>query len=151
MMNDNPPLDPCLCPPNGMRQPPPQSHPSQGGNPYSDDLCRHVLHMHFNNYDLRDVLNLVALGAAKKSPAIPYVSIGLRFSMLPGTSVQSVLLTIIMPRGRCKVPTLNSWLYIGPCSQRLLLPSEGHICLILTQQKSLSPILKFIVRSIFQG
>ena len=53
-MNINLPLDPRLRPPDGTRQPPPPSHPSEGGKAYSDDLRRQVLQMHFNNYNLRE-------------------------------------------------------------------------------------------------
>jgi hypothetical protein len=65
-MNINLPLDPRLRPPNGMRQPPPTSHPSQGGKAYSDDMHRQVLQMHFNNYDLHEAPELVALWVARK-------------------------------------------------------------------------------------
>ena len=68
-MNINIPLDPRLCPPDGTRQPPPPSHPSEGGKAYSDDLRRQVLQMHFNNYDLREAPELVALRAARKFPS----------------------------------------------------------------------------------
>ena len=64
-MNINLPLDPCLRPPDGTRQPPPPSHPSEGGKAYSDDLRRQVLQMHFNNYDLRQAPELVALRAER--------------------------------------------------------------------------------------
>jgi hypothetical protein len=68
-MNINLPLDPCLRPPDGTRQPPPPSHPSEGGKAYSDDLRRQVLQMHFNNYDLRDAPDLVELRAERKFPS----------------------------------------------------------------------------------
>ncbi len=68
MANIQNPLDACLHPPNGTYQPPPLSHPSQGGNPYSDDLRRQVLQMYFKNYDLRDTPELIPLRAAKKFP-----------------------------------------------------------------------------------
>ena len=68
-MNINIPLDPCLRPPDGTRQPPPPSHPSEGGKAYSDDLRRQVLQMHFNNYDLRDAPDLVELRAERKFPS----------------------------------------------------------------------------------
>jgi hypothetical protein len=68
-MNINLQLDPCLRPPNGTHQPPPPSHPSQGGKAYSDDIRRQVLQMHFNNYDLREAPKLVALRAARKFPS----------------------------------------------------------------------------------
>ena len=66
-MNINLPLDPRLRPPDGTHQPPPPSHlsPSQGGKAYSDDLRGQVLQMHFNNYYLREVPDLVALRAAR--------------------------------------------------------------------------------------
>ncbi len=68
-MNINIPLDPCLRPPDGTRQPPPPSHPSEGGKAYSVDLRRQVLQMHFNNYDLREAPELVALRAKRKFPS----------------------------------------------------------------------------------
>ncbi len=68
-MNINLPLDPHLRPPNGMRQPPPTSHPSEGGKAYSDDLRRQVLQMHFDDYDLHEAPKLVALQAARKFPS----------------------------------------------------------------------------------
>ena len=68
-MNINLPLDPRLRPPDGTRQPPPPSHPSEGGKAYSDDLRRQVLQMHFNNYDLREAPELVALRAQRKFPS----------------------------------------------------------------------------------
>ena len=66
-MNINLPLDPCLRTLDGARQPPPPSHPSEGGKAYSDDLRRQVLRMHFKNYDLREAPELVALRAERKS------------------------------------------------------------------------------------
>ncbi len=60
-MNINLPLDPHLDPPNGTRQPPPPSHPSQGGKAYSDDMRRQVLQMNFDNYDLHEAPELVIL------------------------------------------------------------------------------------------
>jgi hypothetical protein len=127
MMNNNPPLDPRLCP--------------------QMECASHLLHlirakggiltpMTFvgrcfrctlttTTYVMRPIWLLY--GGQHNSCAIPHVSIGFRFSMLPGTSVQSMLPAIIMPRGRRTVMTiLNSWLYIGLCYQRLLLPSVGH-------------------------
>ena len=65
-MNNNLPLDPRLRPPNGTRQAPPISHPSQGGKAYSDDLRQQVLQMHFDNYDLCEAPKLVALRAVRK-------------------------------------------------------------------------------------
>ena len=59
--NINLPLDSRLRPPDGTHQPPPPSHPSEGGKAYSDDLRRQVLQMNFNNYDLREAPELVAL------------------------------------------------------------------------------------------
>ena len=68
-MNINIPLDPRLRPPDGTRQLPPPSHPGEGGTAYSDDLRRQVLQMHFNNYDLREAPELVALRAERKFPS----------------------------------------------------------------------------------
>ena len=48
-------LDPRLRRPNGTRQDPPPSHPSRGGNPYSDEMRRMVLQMHFNGVNLRNL------------------------------------------------------------------------------------------------
>jgi hypothetical protein len=48
---------------------PPTSHPSQGGKAYSDDMHRQVLQMHFDNYDLHEVPELVALQVARKFPS----------------------------------------------------------------------------------
>ncbi len=45
-------LNPRLRRPNGTREDPPPSHPSRGGNPYSNDLQRIVLQMHFNGTNL---------------------------------------------------------------------------------------------------
>jgi len=45
-------LDPRLRRPNGTRQDPPPLHPSRGGNPYSDEMRRMVLQMHFNGVNL---------------------------------------------------------------------------------------------------
>ena len=47
-------LDPQLCHPNGTRQDPPPSHPSRGGNPYSNDTRQLVLQMHFDGINLRN-------------------------------------------------------------------------------------------------
>ena len=47
------PLDPRSRPPNGMREDPPPSHPSRGGNPYSNDTRQLVLQLHFNGTNLR--------------------------------------------------------------------------------------------------
>jgi hypothetical protein len=68
MANIQNPLDACLHPPNGTRQPPPPSHPSKGGNQYSDDFRRQVLQMYFENYDLCGAPGLIPLRAAKKNP-----------------------------------------------------------------------------------
>ena len=68
-MHINLPLDPHLHPPNGMHQPPPPSHLIQGGKAYSDDMCQHLLQMHYDNYDLREAPGLVALWAARKFPS----------------------------------------------------------------------------------
>jgi hypothetical protein len=68
-MNIHLPLDPRLRPPNAMCQSPPTSHPSQGGEAYSDDMRQQVLQMNFNNYDLHDAPNLVALRGARKFPS----------------------------------------------------------------------------------
>jgi len=48
-------LDPRLRRPNGTREDPPPSHPSRGGNPYSDDFRRMVIQMHFNGVNLRNL------------------------------------------------------------------------------------------------
>ena len=61
MANNQNLLDARLRPPNGTRQPPPPSHPSRGGNLYSDDLCWQVLQMYFDNVDLRDAPELIPL------------------------------------------------------------------------------------------
>jgi hypothetical protein len=68
MANIQNPLDAHLRPPNGTRQPPPPSHPSRGGNPYSDDFRRQVLQMYFENSDLQGAPELKPLRAAKKFP-----------------------------------------------------------------------------------
>ena len=44
--------DPRLRAPNGTRQAPPPSHPSRGGNPYSDDMRQQVLEMYLQGQDL---------------------------------------------------------------------------------------------------
>ena len=54
-MNNLFPLDPRLHPPNGPREDPPLSHPSRGGNPYSNDFRRMVIQMHFNGVNLRNL------------------------------------------------------------------------------------------------
>jgi hypothetical protein len=69
MTNNNNTLDSRLRPPNGTHQPPPPSHPSKGGNPYSDDFCRQVLQMYLDDYDLRNAPELIALRAEKKFPS----------------------------------------------------------------------------------
>ncbi len=53
-MNNLFPLIPRIRHPNGTRQDPPPSHPSRGGNPYSDEMRRMVLQMHFNGVNLRN-------------------------------------------------------------------------------------------------
>jgi hypothetical protein len=126
MMNNNPPLNPCLRPFNGMRQLPPLSHSSQGGilTPMTfigkcfrctSTIMIYVMRPIWLHYMWHT-----------NPHAIPHVSVELRFSTLPGTSVLSVLPAINMLRERCKVWTLNSRLYIGSF-QRLLLPRAVHI------------------------
>ena len=63
MANNQNLLDARLRPLNGTRQPPPPSHPSRGGDPYSDDLCRQVLQMYFDNVGLCDAPELIPLRA----------------------------------------------------------------------------------------
>jgi len=138
-MNINLPLDPRLRPPDGTRQPPPPSHQSQGGKRYSDDLRRQLLQMHFNNYDLREAPELVALRAARKFPSFQHASVGSKFSIRPVTSAHCVILATIMRRGRCKAWPSNSWLSINAFFPRPLLPSAGHIYSILNKR----PVLKF--------
>ena len=63
MANNQNLLDTCLRPPNETRQPPPPSHPSRGGNLYSNNLHWQVLQMYFNSVDLRDAPELIPLRA----------------------------------------------------------------------------------------
>ena len=76
-MNNLFPLDPRIRRPNGTRQDPPPSHPSRGGNPYSDEMRRMVLQMHFNGVNLQNPLpNLPISGSIISFHAILPVKIG---------------------------------------------------------------------------
>jgi hypothetical protein len=120
-MNINLPLDPCLRPPDGTRQPPPPSHPSEGGKAYSDDLRRQVLQMHFNNYDLREAPELVALRAERKFPSFQHASVGSNFSIRLVTSAHCVVLATTCGEGGARPGPQTA----GSLSMRF---SQGHYC-----------------------
>ena len=67
-MNDDA-VDPRLRPPAGTRQAPPPVHPSNGGNPYSDDMRQLVLEMHLKGQSL-DTPELNELREGWKFPAL---------------------------------------------------------------------------------
>jgi hypothetical protein len=70
-------LDPWLCCPNGTRQDPPLSHPSRGGNPFSDKMRRMVLQRHFNGFNLQNLCPKFAdLRLNNKIRTIPPVAVG---------------------------------------------------------------------------
>lgn len=69
MQNQQFQLDSRLRAPNGTREEPPPSHPSRGGNPYSDDMRQQVLEMHILGQDL-DTPLLNQLRDGWKFPAL---------------------------------------------------------------------------------
>lgn len=70
MQNQQPfQLDNRLRQPNGTHEEPPPSHPSNGGNPYSDDMRQMVLEMHLNGMDM-EAQHLEDLRADYKFPAL---------------------------------------------------------------------------------
>jgi hypothetical protein len=126
-MNINLPLDPRLRPPDGTRQPPPPSHPSEGGKAYSDDLRRQVLQMHFNNYDLREAPELVFFTGRKEIPILSTCVRWIQFFNQTGDICPLRRTGNHMRRGRCKARPSNSWLSIDAFFPRPLLPSAGCI------------------------
>ena len=68
-MNNQLELDPRLRAPNGTRRPPPSSHPSHGGNAYSDDIRQQVLEMYLQGQDF-DSSKKNALRDQWKFPAL---------------------------------------------------------------------------------
>ena len=137
-MNINLPLDPRLRPPDGTRQPPPPSHPSQGGEALmtSVDRCFRCTSITMI-YVKRP--SWLLYGRKGNSHPIQHASVGYKFSIRPVTSAHCVILATIMRRGRCKAWPSNSWLSINAFFPRPLLPSAGHIYSILNKR----PVLKF--------
>jgi hypothetical protein len=140
---------PLLHPPNGTCQPPPLSHPSQGGRPYSSDLCRQILQIYFDNCHLSDLPKLIPSRVAINSHAISLVKVRFAFFMQLSMSAPSMQWETIMRLGRYKALTSSSWLSIVPFSQRPPLLSTGHIYMTLTPQKTHTPVHKSIDLNVF--